>query len=545
MDNNFTAWISALALLAGLAGPLHLQAQHLLEPRNAISERGSARSDPPDLTHYVRPIIPQDYAPGGKPALPLVRELGSPIFPNVYVVDAVVNNTDPDLTNTDTFGDSEPSIALNPNSCDDLGGRGRGCRVIVLLAFSGEWQRDGTFAPLWISDNWGGTWSKDFAIPFPPNAPGAEGCPCDQTPDYGSGIELSATFLTSGGYANVYSGSTVNPADGSQWSWLLSDGTAQRTNSYGVNNADQPWLRVNRDPGTRGQDDVYVGYDNFLGAPDMRVAVSYGRLPLDFTIDNLVGYSGSGSDMNPGQRLAVDPGSGAVYNLFQQCIADCGYDDNPKTINYVLNRSLDGGLTWSLNGSSTGTVIATAQSTQARPKFGTVNALLGGVDHVAVDPTTGDVYVVYGDRDPSTQNNRLSIVRLTDDGRGGLTIGPSFFVTGQVQAALPSVAVAEDHNGSVGVLYDTFDGVESGYPQFSAHLAISSDHGMTFQDVIMETFLSPATDDGNNRQRVLGDYQQLKSVGNGFYGVFTGNGVPFGRPFSNTDPIFFKTFVGR
>jgi len=106
--------------------------------------------------------------------------------------------------------------------------------------------------------------------------------------------------------------------------------------------------------------------------------------------------------------------------------------------------------------------------------------------------------------------------------------------------------VADDYHGSVGVLYDTFDGVESGYPQFSAHLAISSDHGMTFQDVILETFLSPATDnESDDRQRVLGDYQQLKAVGNGFYGVFTGNGVPFGRPFSNTDPIFFKTFVAR
>jgi len=154
------------------------------------------------------------------------------------------------------------------------------------------------------------------------------------------------------------------------------------------------------------------------------------------------------------------------------------------------------------------------------------------------------VYVVYGNRDPNTGNNRLSIVRLTDDGKGGLNIGEPSFVTGQVQAALPSVAVAEDIRGAVGVLYDTFDGIDgSGYPTFSAHLAISVDHGTTFHDVTLETFLSPATDNGNARQRVLGDYHQLKSVGNGFYGVFTGNGVPFGRPYSNTDPIFFKTSV--
>jgi hypothetical protein len=96
------------------------------------------------------------------------------------------------------------------------------------------------------------------------------------------------------------------------------------------------------------------------------------------------------------------------------------------------------------------------------------------------------------------------------------------------------------------VLYDTFDGIDSqtGLPIFSAHLSMSFDHAMTFQDVILETFLSPAKDNNDPRRRVLGDYHQLKSVGTGFYGVFTGNGVPFGRPFSNTDPIFFKTFVG-
>jgi hypothetical protein len=195
-----------------------------------------------------------------------------------------------------------------------------------------------------------------------------------------------------------------------------------------------------------------------------------------------------------------------------------------------------------LNGSASGIVVANADSTQPRPKFGTVNALLGGVDHVAVDHVTGDVYVVHGNRDAATGNNRLSIVRLVSDGNGGLTIANRAFVTGQVQAALPSIAVND--RGIVGILYDTFDGFSSaGFPIFSAHLAISRDQGSSFTDQVLETFLSPVTDNGNGRQRVLGDYQQLKAVGNVFYGVFTGNGVPFGRPFANMDAIFFKTSV--
>ena len=61
--------------------------------------------------------------------------------------------------------------------------------------------------------------------------------------------------------------------------------------------------------------------------------------------------------------------------------------------------------------------------------------------------------------------------------------------------------------------------------------------------VDLETFLSPALDNGNPRQRVLGDYMQVKAVGNTFFGSFTGNGAPFGRTTSNNDPIFYKVSV--
>jgi hypothetical protein len=117
----------------------------------------------------------------------------------------------------------------------------------------------------------------------------------------------------------------------------------------------------------------------------------------------------------------------------------------------MLNRSTDGGKTWSLNGVVTGIVVANADSTQPEPKFCTVNALLGGVDHAAVDPQTGDVVYVYGNRDPTTGNNRLATRRLTDDGAGGLAIGAETFITGQVQAAIPSVAITE--KGTIGVFY--------------------------------------------------------------------------------------------
>src|SRR5262249_28085618 len=156
------------------------------------------------------------------------------------------------------------------------------------------------------------------------------------------------------------------------------------------------------------------------------------------------------------------------------------------------NRTTDSGSTWGVNGSPTGIVVANADTTQASPKFGTVNALLGGIDHVTVDASNGDVYYVYGNRDAGTVNHRLILIRLTDDGMGGIIIGSPHFVTGQVQVALPSVAVTS--NGTVGVLYTTFDGFLAGLPQFTAHFATSTDQGTSFTDNTLLTFLSSDAD---------------------------------------------------
>lgn len=275
------------------------------------------------------------------------------------------------------------------------------------------------------------------------------------------------------------------------------------------------------------------------------VAAAAGTGPLNFTTDNISGFSGGA--INPGHRLAIDPRSGAVYSLFEMSPGPgAGTSQN---INYMLNRSADGGKTWTLNASATGIVVANADSDQPTPKFCTVNALLGGVDHAAVDPKTGDVVYVYGNRDAGTGNNRLAMRRLTPNGTGGLTIGPEIFINGQAQtlagvpfqAAVPSVAITK--NRTIGVFYYTCDGTSpAGFPIITAHFSTSTDLGTTFFDNTLESFLSPAKDNGNARQRVLGDYQQVKAVGNTFYGGFAGNRVGFypASPVSITDPIFFK-----
>jgi hypothetical protein len=490
-------------------------------------------SVPRDTHIYSRPAIHEDLRP-----LPTAKAL-APVVAEMLVVDAVVNNTNPALRNTDTIGGTEVSVAATHQGNP---------RRIVLTAFSGPW---GTTAPLWRSTNGGLTWTKEFTINPPPGAGGVTGCPCDQTVDFNpitghlAGTFLTSSFTTPCTLCNIYSAVssnlTISPG---AFDYFTLFGAAQATTHIdGLNNEDQPWLLVGRRPGETGEN-VYVAYDDFNTAPDMRVAVGHATIgPLQFTTDNRSGFATG--FVNPGHRLAVDHSSGAVYSLFQRRIAaGAGGSQN---IDYMLNRSTDGGKTWTLNGSTTGIVVANADSTQPQPKFCTVNALLGGAEHAAVDPVTGDVVYVYGNRDATTGNNRLAMRRLTPTSEGGLTIGPQIFITGQVQAAIPSVAITA--NRVIGVFYYTCDGTSpptppstSGFPIITAHFSTSTDQGTTFFDNTLESFLSPALDNRVTGQRVLGDFAQVKAVGNTFFGGFAGNRVGFYplSPISIIDPIFFK-----
>jgi hypothetical protein len=103
----------------------------------------SARSSPKDTHAYSRPAIPGDKAgPSSHVAKQQVVKAVSSQVDIVKVVDAVVNNTDPNLTNTDTFNDGEISIAVNPLNSKE----------ITMTAFSGSW---GVDAPVWHSTDGG------------------------------------------------------------------------------------------------------------------------------------------------------------------------------------------------------------------------------------------------------------------------------------------------------------------------------------------------------------------------------------------------------
>ncbi len=493
----------------------------------------------------------------------------APVFPNFLVRDVVVSNTNRRLQDTDAFKNSEPAIAINPRHPDE----------IVISAFSGAWALpDGSpsNSPLWYSKSGGAVWTKVFSIP-PPNKVGSEtrAAPCDQTFDYDRDGNLYGTFLLgpagappgecsnkqaiveeAGEGGLVYSGATTDPARPSAWKWFLDEnGAAQKTSPL---TDDQPWLIAAPDAGDLARDKIFIAYQG-PSSQDLRVAVADAAVPPNFPIDKSAGFANLGN-VNPGLRVAADPRTGAVYALYGNPIDTCVTPvpiGQAVELEYKLNRSTDAGKTWSFGNQPLGTVVAQACSDQGvsfnsysfgvpepeNPNGG-VNRLKGGIHALAVDPTDGAVYVVYGAFDDEVDRDQLKIVRVTSDG-GVVNIGVPVLVSpAHRQAALPAIAVTE--NGAVGVLYDTADGLvgDDLLPTFSAHLAVSRDHGKTFSDSIILHFRSPVPGFGD---RLLGDYQQLEAVGNTFYGVFSANGHDLPRGFNRKtnaiDPIFFKTAV--
>jgi hypothetical protein len=313
-----------------------------------------------------------------------------------------------------------------------------------------------------------------------------------------------------------YVRSTTNPA-----TTPFTPGSSISTLGNGANPIlDQPWVQAAR---VGGQDRVYVAY-NDLGAPTANtayVAVS-NTGAAGFQAAVPIATNTVGQD-NPAVRVAVQ--GNEVYAVYERRTAAPGPTTVPGQIMVVRDDA--GGIKNAGNPNpfqalGAGGVAADA-GTLARPSLLLGQQRLGSDLSIATDPSdrTGmTVYLAYDKviRDPDgVLDPRLFVEKSTMGGAAGSW--SSFFPgNGSIgNAGLPAIAVAAD--GTVGLLYTRLlnGNMDTKFLELTST-------GVTKESVDLAIW--PQNTPVRVGSVYIGDYQQLLTVGNSFFGTFSASNDP-------------------
>ena len=410
----------------------------------------------------------------------------------------------PTSDSAETGQNSEPSLAVNPLNAAQM----------IVGAFSG------TGMPYFISLNGGATWADYGSLSG-----------YDKTLAWkqdGSAALTSTLYASGSSYGiRTYSGITTASSFGSP------------INSYNPkHDLDQPWMR------TGPSNHVYVGYNDLSAASgktaSVLVSTNGGSTYTPVTLDRVGG--GVGQDGAP-IRLAVNGNTAyAVFTRWNSLLDTDSFGEERFTSQVMIVRSDNGGADGftALGANGNGVPIATPTSWYAN----TENAPLTlgqertvGELAIAVDPDNAShVVVAYGDAPGPTGSGQmqLTVAESTDDGAHWQT---KFTTSSSTRSALPALAITQ--NGTIGLLYDNYDPVTN---RMSQHLLTTSDDFVTTTDTTLasETNATPVA----RFDPYVGDFYDMTSIGNTFYGVFSASNADNGSDAQFTNVMFQRDFIG-
>ncbi len=262
-----------------------------------------------------------------------------------------------------------------------------------------------------------------------------------------------------------------------------------RTDTTDFNDKEAMAVDTRTDSPYRGR--IYVGWDAVL-ANQQRQPVRF-----SYSEDGGASFSPPITVYDEGASVGVFPvvGPEGVVHLVWANYTFSGGTWNPSLL---TAKSTDGGASW-----SSPVVIS-----DARP-FGVDGQRTGGsLPSAAVDPRTGDFYVVWQDERFSPGVDQVVLSRSSD---GGETWSASQIVSdGPRNAANFTPAVAVNPNGLVGVAYYSMRNDPARSVLVDEYLAISRDRGRRFGRSVR---VSAASWDVRfaavSRGFFLGDYQGL------------------------------------
>jgi hypothetical protein len=443
----------------------------------------------------------------------------------------------------------EPQVSVNPHLAGNI---------------VGVWQQDrwnnggaqGLVAG--FSFNGGKSWGET-TLPFSGCAPGAindpfTGAPYDRASDPWVSFGPDGTAYAIGLLAtnNTISGNndtgvaTVTSSDGGKtWgnpSLIKSDqGTSPVFEFTQFFNDKES---VTADPVHGGT--AYAVWDRLKApshSPDAALRAHAFRGPTWFskTTDGGKTWTGTRAIFDPGQNsqtignlIVVDPRTDVLYDFFEQFQTTGSPDFTPRGLSVGFISSSDGGNTWSQ---------PTVVSNQQTPNdFSTTGALLrtgAGLPSVAIDTSTGQLYVVWEDaRFTGGSVNQVVLSTSTDGGK--TWSAPAVVSKTPTSTPAFTTTVAVNSAGTVAVTYYDMrnpGGITTGLPT-DYWLVTSTDHGASFGN---EVRITPTSFDmsiaPNSGGLFLGDYEALANIGTTFEPFFV-------KTVTQTNPTdVFTTFI--
>jgi hypothetical protein len=398
--------------------------------------------------------------------------------------------------------DSEPNIAVNPENP----------LQIVGTAFTPD-PLNGPRAPIFVSNDGGATWSLRMIVPGGPAT-----------------ADISVGFAGRGGalYAGTLNFTTVNL------------NVLRTANPFAVTpmttlvnrpDEDQPWVSAATAGTGAGRDRVYVGHNNFNAAPrTASVEVSRNArtapAPAGFASRRIERRGNAGQD-GPPVRTAVHP-DGTVYAAFHRWVRNLPSGPLDFAIDVVVVRDDDwGGGTNPFRAlvdpgdNVPGRRIAKNRFVRFTASTGPLGQERIGADlAVAVDPRDSDrVWVAWCDRvDGATGTDWTVHVRRSNN-RGQTWGNDRRTIT---NAKNPALAV--NAQGVTALMFQQLRGTGAAR-RWVTVLELTKN---AWQTPPTRHVLHTALASQPPRQFLpyLGDYIRLLSVGDDFYGVFSGSNLP-------------------
>jgi hypothetical protein len=398
--------------------------------------------------------------------------------------------------------DSEPNIAVNPESPTDMVG----------TAFTRA--MGGAFAPIYVSTDGGATWSLRNVVP----GNGSVGT-----------SDITVGFATSGGI--LYAG-TLNGSTGHLQILRTSGFTSSTPMTVLVDRAseDQPWVVAGSVMvGGLSRDRVFVGNNDFnqpngqTATIDMSADAAAAPAPAGFVARAVERRATAGQD-GPPIRVAVHA-SGAVYGALHSWQTANGSN---ITMDIVVVRD----DAWGTSASPFGALVDSGDGQigqrVATGRFIRFNDTLGqerlGADlTIAVDPMSAStVYLAWCDRVGGSAGTDWTIhVRRSSD--SGQTWSKDLRTI--TNAKNPALAV--NTAGKVGFLFQQFTGI-----RWVTQLELTTNAwASAAETVVLHT--APSNAPARTFFPFVGDYVRLLAVDLDFYGVFSGNNAPDAANFPN------------